>query len=614
MFGLLLLVWHAWMVLGLFGPWPVWERLTNDEPIVTGKHPANLYLGMVAARALAATGDCCCYDPAYNAATPVTPIYGGSRLAQLFLLAGGADYQPAAYKIGLALCCLFVPFLLVVAGRGFGLTWGSTLLATAAALMLWWGNPEYHALRNGEIELWLGAIALLAHAGLLVRFHRAASLVGWLGLVLTAALSWFAQPLLLPIFLLLGLSYYLSVGAKHAMLIWHLALLAAETAALAINAFWLRDWISFWWLRTPSAKTSVLAHRTFRSFWESSIWGAPEDRTLAVVILVSGLVGTWLLNHGKGRPAARLLGLGSAALLLLAFLGISCESLGQIGRFGLLVPALWFAAFAAAHAWCVIIRFGQRKLGTPIIIGLSLLLAGTMAIFCHPSLTDFCMRYSRAEPLEIGLGEKEKAVVDKLILHTGPEARILWEDRSGEKSHWPALLAVLTGRSFIGALDPRGTIVHAGIGFSEGSLNGRPIHAWTDLELEDYCRLYNVGWMACWSSAVSDRVQKWPGARKIADLTETGAGALFAVRPHVPSFTLKGQAQVVHADSHHVTLAEVVPEDGVVVLSLHYQAGMRASPARVRIEAEKHAFDPVGFLRLHVAGPVARVTLTWDDR
>jgi hypothetical protein len=109
-------------------------------------------------------------------------------------------------------------------------------------------------------------------------------------------------------------------------------------------------------------------------------------------------------------------------------------------------------------------------------------------------------------------------------------------------------------------------------------------------------------------------MHRWQGAKLVSSLTENGQGALFAVQAHVPSYTLKGQAQVVHADSHHITLSDLVPDNGVIVLSLHYQTGMRALPSRVRVERETDPVDPAGFLRLRVSGPVARVTLTWDDR
>ena len=56
-------------------------------------------------------------------------------------------------------------------------------------------------------------------------------------------------------------------------------------------------------------------------------------------------------------------------------------------------------------------------------------------------------------------------------------------------------------------------------------------------------------------------------------------------------------------------------EDGdEVVLSLHYQAGLQASPARIQIEREPDPFDPIPLLRLKVPAPTPLITLTWDDR
>lgn len=67
-------------------------------------------------------------------------------------------------------------------------------------------------------------------------------------------------------------------------------------------------------------------------------------------------------------------------------------------------------------------------------------------------------------------------------------------------------------------------------------------------------------------------------------------------------------------NARRVTLRDVVPEDGAVVLSLHYQAGWRARPASVRVEPELDPYDPIPFVRLRVAEPVERVTLTWDRK
>jgi len=57
-----------------------------------------------------------------------------------------------------------------------------------------------------------------------------------------------------------------------------------------------------------------------------------------------------LLNQGGNRPAARLFGLTSLMLVLLAMGGILNDTLGKFSASSLLVPALLFAVPLAAHA------------------------------------------------------------------------------------------------------------------------------------------------------------------------------------------------------------------------------------------------------------------------
>jgi hypothetical protein len=98
-------------------------------------------------------------------------------------------------------------------------------------------------------------------------------------------------------------------------------------------------------------------------------------------------------------------------------------------------------------------------------------------------------------------------------------------------------------------------------------------------------------------------------------LMDDGPIWFFTIAGAPRSFAVKGQAKVLHMDSHHITLADVVPENGVVVLSLHYQTGMRVAPERVQVDHEPDdAEDLIPFLRLRVDRPVARVTITWRER
>jgi hypothetical protein len=616
---LALLAWQGWLTLSLFGPDPR-QGLLDDEPIISGRHPLHLYHGTLGARSFYERGTLCCYDPSFQAGYPKTPVFdGGSRPAELFLILAGGTYRPAAYKIGLAICCLLVPLLVTAAARGAGLSRAAACLATALGLLVWWAQPARDALDAGDIDLILAALAALAQFGLLLRFDRAAGVVCWLGLLAAGYLGWFAQPLFFAVLLPLTLIYYLSVGVRHG-LVWHLALLCGLAAPIALHAFWLRDWVAYWWLRSPLEATGdLLSHRTFRTLWEAPLWGEPMARWLAVVLLIAGLLGVALLNETRRRAAARLFGLGALAFLSMALAGIAWEPLGRIGTAGLFTPALLFAAVPAAHALTALVRLVCWLTGGPLrgaMIVACLLIGVTFAGRDH--VIGPAQRYIRPSPLALGLGPERESLVEELKARTTADARVLWEDRAGPRRDglWTALLPFLTrdatsGRFFLGGLDPAGSIEHTQGGFTDQTLGGRHISQWKDEELSDFCRRYNVGWVVCWSPAAVARFAAWDEARQVATLSDEGPGALFALRrPH--SFILKGKANWLAADCEHVALGELAPEDGKVVLSLHYQAGMRALPDRVLVEREIDPYDPIPLVRLKVSGPVTRVTLTWE--
>src|SRR6266851_152702 len=124
--------WQGWMTLSLFGGERPWERMLDGQVILSGRHPLHLYHGYLGARSLKDHGSPLCYDPNFQAGYPKTPIFdGGSRPADLFLLLGGAEFSPAAYKVGLAVTCLLVPLILTFAGRCFGLRGTAAVLAAA---------------------------------------------------------------------------------------------------------------------------------------------------------------------------------------------------------------------------------------------------------------------------------------------------------------------------------------------------------------------------------------------------------------------------------------------------------------------------------------------------
>ncbi len=496
-----LLAWQGGMTLSLFGGDRPWQRLLDDQPILSGRHPLHLYHGYLGARALYEHGNLSCYDPTFHAGYPKTPVFdSGSRPAELLMTAAGGRYCPAAYKIGLALVCVFAPLLLFTAARSVGLSRAAACLACIFGLLVWWGQPCRDTLEAGEIDLLLATLLVLAQAGLLIRYHQDPGLLSWLGVVGTALLGWFAHPLLLVLLSPLFLIYYLSVGTRH-RLAWHLALLSGLLAAIGINGFWLIDWIGYWWIRVPPhLDTPLLAHRTFRTVWEAPLWGGPVDRALACALVMAAALGVLLYNKSSQRATARLLGLAWGGFLVLSVVGLTWEPLGRFGAHHLLVPALLFAALPAAHAVSATIGMAWRRRGTRWA---SLTAFVAVVIFLWheppPALSAWATRLLGTSPLQLGLDADQRALIETLQAQTTAQARILWEDRRGTplSAHWTALLPLLTERAYVGGLDPEAGIEYTANALADQCLAGKPVRDWSEGELREYCQRYNIGWVVC---------------------------------------------------------------------------------------------------------------------
>jgi hypothetical protein len=284
--------------------------------------------------------------------------------------------------------------------------------------------------------------------------------------------------------------------------------------------------------------------------------------------------------------------------------------LRQFGTDQFLFAAVALAVVPAAHACRALAGW---MIGPPVRYGnlAALLLAALIAsaLVANGEALRRDMTAWGPRPLALGRPARATAFVRWAMQNTTPDARIVWEDRPGQEA-WTVLLAPWSGRPFLGALDARADLEHSHMVLRDGVLAGRPIGSWSDEELEGYCRRYNVGWLVCATEAARTRLERFPAAEPLSPPPAWDGRWFFAVRRPL-SLVLKGAAREVTAEPQRITLTDVVPENGTILLSLHYQHGWRVRPGWVRVEREPDPFDPVPFLRLRMPGPVARITLTW---
>jgi len=617
-----LLAWQAWMTLGLFDCRDEPRRLLDERPVLSGRHPLHQYHGLLGSRALLRRGVPTCYDPAFHAGYPKTPIFdGGCRPAELALAAAGGDWRPAAYKAMLAATVALVPLFLWLAGRGVGLSRLGAAAASVLGLLVWWGGPCRDLFEAGDVDLLFAALLLLLQNGLLIRYHRDPGPLPLLGVLGSALLAWMTHPLLAAALLPLLAVYYVRVGARHG-LAWHAALLGGLAGDVFLNAFWLLDWVQLAWIREPfRGDAAGGVTRGLAGLWGAPLWGAAADRALAAAVLALAAAGAVLFNRGGRRETARLFGLAALGLLALAAAGTQWDPPARFGVVRLAVPALLFAAPLAARPVTGLLRRLPPGVGVPLVLA-ALAALSAPAWLPAPACGDWAGRLRRPAPLRIGLNERQAALAETLRRSTTPAGRILWEDRRTGRleAHWSPLLPLLTERGYIGGLDPDAGIEHTSCGLTDGVLAGRPLQDWTDPQLGSYCERYNVGWVVSRTPATTARFGRCGEVVRVSDL---GDGAvLFRVKRERLTFALFGEAEWLHADSERIVLGQVTPhfargsprKGGKVVLSLHYQAGLRASPGRVVVEPEYDPRDPIPLVRLTLDEPAALVTLTWDRR
>lgn len=597
--------------LTLFDPDCSTRSLRDERPILNGSHPLHLYHGLLGARSWREGGFGSCYDPAFQAGYPKTPVFdSGSRPGELFLLLG-RDH-PAAYKIGLAICCALVPLIFAFAARLLELRPGTACLAALLGMLAWWGGPVQRLLERGQTDWLLAGLVLLLHAALAVRFHRGPSTVVWFGLVLTAALGWFLHPILWAGFALLFIPFYVGVATSHG-LVWNLAMLAAWGAGFLLNVGWLDDWVRWCWIQVPlPLSPRETLNVSLEQWFSADVGGGHADRTLAGLLLGGGMVGVVGLLARKRIAAGMTFGATALVLPALSLGSGAWKPLEAIGLAKLFVLACVFAIVPCAAAFADV-AWVLGKLTGNRVRGLALLLAVVAAagLYRRDDVESLARQSRHARPMQIGFTRDQQALLRTIRTATKPDSRILWEERPGHPTPaWTALLAQQTERPFLGGLDPELGVDHAHARLTSTHLAGRPLAEWGDAELAEFFDRYNVGYVVCWTPAVAERFRAWVPVSPIVPLREWGDGWLLAV-DRLPSFVLKGKARVAQLDASRIALADVEPEDGVVVLSLHYQDGFRITPTNVIAERAPDPDDPIPRLRLRLPGPTLRVTITW---
>jgi hypothetical protein len=197
-------------------------------------------------------------------------------------------------------------------------------------------------------------------------------------------------------------------------------------------------------------------------------------------------------------------------------------------------------------------------------------------------------------------------------------------------------------RQFIGGLYHMAFITHhQRTSFGDFHLGGRAIDACPPQYLRSYSNIYNVGWVVCWSplarywfdhwgqaqrvatvpryhspdQPISTNMQEWKalmtriGPERAKQYMSEGEGQYNIYRIDRPrSFVLTGRGEVTHVAPNRIELADAVPSEGALILSLHWLDTFRTDPP-LPVDPIYYPDDPVPFVRISTSQAHKRIVL-----
>ena len=261
---------------------------SQEQPLYVGEHPRHWYqgrLGLAPWRPVV-------WDPMVYGGYLATPWWEArGRLATVWL---AAEHGWSAYKLGLLMTLLTLPWLWWLAGWWFGRSFAAAWMSMVTSGWMFWLQPGQIWLAQGELDL-LGASGLVPVivAGWCAWQNAAGLTVAITTTLALVTLLW-VYPLAGAISLLLGVFWYLRIGAKQSAG-WHLATLVLSLPVVVVHWPSWRALLDTWWLldwREPSQ----LAR------WSNFVQNGSEAVRLALSVAAAS-ISCWYLaeNRSAGR-------------------------------------------------------------------------------------------------------------------------------------------------------------------------------------------------------------------------------------------------------------------------------------------------------------------------
>jgi hypothetical protein len=530
----------------------------------------------------------------------------------------GVD-RAVAFNVFVLGVMLGAPALIYAAARTFDLSPRAALLAGAMTSMLWFFDSHVHWLWFVGMISWAGAACLAPLT--IALFHRS----------LTRSRFRLAVPcgFCLGVGLLVHPYTFFAVGpsmlAIYARALrglprrGHLAVLGIAVAALAMNAYWLRNAALHWHYVLDSAFYAQAGPRFLLcDFFDVLCSGADSGvigtRTgFQFLDLALGVAGLWYLRR-QGDLRFMPLFVGVGALYFCAYFGGAIPGLQQTQPYRQLTPAALLTTLPAAtfvESFFRERRYAGLAFGTTAllsVLGVALLqrlVAGDVLYFVPrlipepkalldgtPSpLSKYGYFWQSSMPSHVHYGVPHEAyleqgipvVIDWLTNHVPSHSRVLAEGATmGERLAWQGRFEVLGG--FV-----ERNVAHAYANYFRQYKDRTP----DEPELARYLHVFAVGWV------VSDRPEFAEYPDTVEHVAMVSGWHVYRTRENVNPVLAGGGT--VSARENQIDVHGSDPETELL-LSYHFHEALRCRPD-CQVAPSPVDIDRVGLIRIPTPHP-----------
>ncbi len=515
--------------------------------------------------------------------------------------------KEAAFKIAFILSIILIPFILYFAGKNlkFGdreilmltaggllylqtsicvdfIKWGTISFVFASFLSLYAVSLFYSYLDNGGVKKIIGAtliscLAVWVH--LLAIICIAVPLFFFIASYLRGAI----KKKILPVSLSGVVILFVTLPIYYPLFLFY------ENRTRFFP--WEPYYTSSLW---EPVKTYIFQMQIFNEYY-----GIPfqKNSLVDILILLFAIAGFMYWKREKNNSLLICFAGAFAAFFFIGFYGSFFEFTRRLTPLRFLITMNIFllppAVKGASGLYDCIVEEKKVFSKAPVLI-ISLFFAGTL--LAMPYYHFYALHSMR---LNTSSAKEAQKLVNLIENNTTPEGRILMENSDWESGHvyfgghFPIILPHYVDREYVGCEYSTDPMIDNFMSFYDGFLFHKKLDWFNRERIEEYCDLYNINWVICWSEGAVELMDSFPDYIKRKD--SLGRLILYEVN-RKGSYFLKGSGAV-KTSVNNIELSNLTPEDGKVIISYHWLKTLKSDNS-LDVQRAFLSDDKIGFIEV----------------